>query len=157
MEDKRHLNNKNKTLGFCFVLSSVCIIFANKKEEMNVKELMNAVDFDDVKVELEKMPINDIDVYRGTYETLRDVKPTFGYFDNIIEVSRDADGHLLVTNTHLGSVSDLAGHRFDSASDISAEETAAAIVYQITAHSYETERYKDHLDDDWYDDDDLNP
>lgn len=120
---------------------------------MNVKELMSAVGFEAVRPILEQMPAHDAALYRDTFETLRDVKPTFGYFDNVIAVSRDAGGHLLATNTHLGSVSDLAGHRFETAPGVSPEEAAAAIVYQIAAHSYETERYKDHLDDDWYDDD----
>ena len=85
---------------------------------------------------------------------MRTIKPTFDYFDMIIEV-KEKNGKIHVSNTHLGSLADLAGRRYKKQENIPDNVFAAHCLYQITVHTYETERYKDHLDE--WDDDMMNP
>lgn len=124
---------------------------------MNVRDLMNSIEFDAIKEIILKNPIQDIKNYEETYNELRTMKPSFGYFDMTIEVKRNKEGKVTVSNTHLGALSDLAGRRFkvDEKSNLTTEEVAGNIIFQITAHSYDTERYKDNLSD--WDEDMMNP
>nr|MBP7471507.1 hypothetical protein [Prevotella sp.] len=124
---------------------------------MNVKDLMKSITFNDIKDVILANPIQDIDNYKKTFDELCSVKPSFGYFDMTIEVKRNKEGKISVSNTHLGALSDLAGRRvkIDSKSNLSDAEVAGNIIFQITAHSYDTERYKDNLSD--WDEDMMNP
>lgn len=126
---------------------------------MNLKELMKSVKFEEVKTILDKeypdSRITDED-YKKTFKELRNIKPTFDYFDMVIELKK-TNGGLRVTNTHLGSVSDLAGRRYkvDGKLGLSNTEIASHCLYQIVAHSYDTVRYKDNLED--WDENMMNP
>lgn len=125
---------------------------------MNTQELMKAVHFDDIKPYLiELRPgLSDLQAYEKTYVTLRDIVPTFSYFDMVIRISRKQE-KIIVTNTHLGALSDLAGRRIQISAEnpISLPEAAAGLVDQITQYGYDTEKYKDHLDD--WDSDMMDP
>lgn len=123
----------------------------------SIKELMTKVSFKEVSEILKKLyPLEtaNIEEFENTFNSLRTVKPTFDYYDMIIEV-KEKNGKIYVSNTHLGSLTDLAGRRYKKQGDISEADVAAHCLYQITVHVYETERYKDHLDE--WDDDMMNP
>ena len=123
----------------------------------SIKDLMTKVSFKEVSEILKKQyPTGtaNINEFENTFNSLRTVKPTFDYFDMIIEV-KEKNGKIYVSNTHLGSIADLAGRRFIAQKDMSEDVVAAHCLYQITVHTYETERYKDHLDE--WDDDMMNP
>lgn len=126
---------------------------------MNIKELMKSVKFEDVQAILDKeYPDSTItkEDYKKTFDELSNIKPTFDYFDMIIELKR-VNGSLRVTNTHLGSVSDLAGRRYkvDHKLNLRDIEIASHCLYQIVAHCYDTVRYKDNLED--WDENMMNP
>ncbi len=124
-----------------------------------IKELMKSQDFNAVKEVLRKeyKDIKDIKSFEDTFETICRINPTYDYFDSIILIKKSGNA-VRVTNTHLGSLSDLAGRNYKKESGITDVEAAAHSLYQIVAHTYETERYKDHLSD-WEDDmgDFMNP
>ncbi|MBP7373628.1 MAG: DUF6557 family protein [Prevotella sp.] len=123
----------------------------------SIKDLMTKISFNEVSDALKKLYQLDkanIDEFENTFNTLRTVKPTFDYFDMIIEV-KEKDGKVYVSNTHLGSITDLAGRRFKVQGNMPDAAVAAHCLYQITVHEYETERFKDHLDE--WDDDMMNP
>ena len=123
----------------------------------SIKDLMNKVSFDEVSEILKKLypiEIENIKEFEDTFNSLRTIKPTFDYFDMIIEV-KENNGKIYVSNTHLGSLADLAGRRYKKQENIPNNVFAAHCLYQITVHTYETERYKDHLDE--WDDDMMNP
>lgn len=123
----------------------------------SIKELMTKVSFKEVSEILKKLyPLEtaNIEEFENTFNSLRTIKPTFDYYDMIIEV-KEKNGKIYVSNTHLGSITDLAGRRYKKQGDISEADVAAHCLYQITVHVYETERYKDHLDE--WDDDMMNP
>lgn len=118
---------------------------------------MTKVSFKEVSEVLKKLyPIEtaNMEEFESTFNSLRTVKPTFDYFDMIIEV-KEKNGKIYVSNTHLGSLTDLAGRRFKIQGNMSETVVAAHCLYQITVYTYETERYKDHLDE--WDDDMMNP
>ena len=119
-------------------------------KDMSIQELMKSVRLEDIEKALRQSyhELKDFQSYERTFNILRTVQPTFDYFDMVIGVKRRKD-HVMVTNTHLGSISDLAGRTVDINKDdqLTPTEAAAHIVYQITAHGYDTTRYKDNLDD----------
>lgn len=121
---------------------------------MRIQELMKNVRFDEIKPILEQSELKsqNLQVYENTFHTLRDIQPTFDYFDMAVGIKR-MNGRVMVTNTHIGSISDLAGRTITiSPKDhFTLPEIAAHLLYQITAHGYDTDRYKDHLED-WDDD-----
>ncbi len=121
---------------------------------MRIQELMRTVRFDDIKNVLKQydFELKELKEYEKTFNTLRDIQPTFDYFDMVINVKR-LNGQVMVTNTHLGSMSDLAGRTVKTRKEdhFTPAEAAAHIIYQITAHGYDTIRYKDNLDE-WDDD-----
>ena len=121
---------------------------------MRIQELMKTVRFDDVKNTLKEsdFKLKELKEYEKTFNVLRNIKPTFDYFNMIINVKR-LNGHVMVTNTHLGSISDLAGRtvKIRKEDHFTSAEAAAHIIYQITAHGYDTVRYKDNLEE-WDDD-----
>ena len=123
----------------------------------NIKDLMTKVSFEKVSEilkELYSLEAANIEEFENTFNSLRTVKPTFDYFDMIIEV-KEKNGKIYVSNTHLGSLADLAGRRFKIQGNMSETVVAAHCLYQSTVYAYETERYKDHLDE--WDDDMMNP
>lgn len=123
----------------------------------SIKDIMTKVSFKEVSEVLKKLyPIETakMEEFESTFNSLRTVKPTFDYFDMIIEV-KEKNGKIYVSNTHLGSIADLAGRRFKIQGNMSETVVAAHCLYQITVYTYETERYKDHLDE--WDDDMMNP
>jgi hypothetical protein len=123
----------------------------------SIKDLMTKVSFEKVSEilkELYPQEAANMEEFENTFNSLRTIKPTFDYFDMIIEV-KEKNGKIHVSNTHLGSLADLAGRRYKKQADMPEAAVAAHCLYQITVHVYETERYKDHLDE--WDDDMMNP
>lgn len=123
----------------------------------SIKDLMTKVSFEKVSEilkELYPQEAANMEEFENTFNSLRTIKPTFDYFDMIIEV-KEKNGKIHVSNTHLGSLADLAGRRYKKYGDMPEADVAAHCLYQITVHVYETERYKDHLDE--WDDDMMNP
>ncbi len=123
----------------------------------SIKDLMTKVSFEKVSEilkELYPQEAANMEEFENTFNSLRTIKPTFDYFDMIIEV-KENNGKIHVSNTHLGSLADLAGRRYKKQADMPEAAVAAHCLYQITVHVYETERYKDHLDE--WDDDMMNP
>ena len=123
----------------------------------SIKDLMTKVSFEKVSEilkELYPQEAANMEEFENTFNSLRTIKPTFDYFDMIIEV-KEKNGKIHVSNTHLGSLTDLAGRRYKKHVDMPEADVAAHCLYQITVHVYETERYKDHLDE--WDDDMMNP
>lgn len=123
----------------------------------SIKDLMTKVSFEKVSEilkELYPQEAANMEEFENTFNSLRTIKPTFDYFDMIIEV-KEKNGKIHVSSTHLGSLTDLAGRRYKKHVDMPEADVAAHCLYQITVHVYETERYKDHLDE--WDDDMMNP
>lgn len=123
----------------------------------SIKDLMTKVSFEKVSEilkELYPQEAANMEEFENTFNSLRTIKPTFDYFDMIIEV-KEKNGIIHVSNTHLGSLADLAGRRYKKHGGMPEADVAAHCLYQITVHVYETERYKDHLDE--WDDDMMNP
>ena len=115
---------------------------------MNLKELIKSVSREEVLAKAQQL-------YPEASAYQKELADTFSddierYFDTNIEVKR-LSGRVAVTNTHLGALSDLAAKRItvDKTITLSSEELAAYIVGQIALHDYDTQRYKDHLDDDF--------
>ena len=67
--------------------------------------------------ELYSLEAANIEEFENTFNSLRTVKPTFDYFDMIIEV-KENNGKIYVSNTHLGSLADLAGRRYKKQENI---------------------------------------
>lgn len=120
---------------------------------MNLKELIKSVSREEVLAKAQQL-YPEASAYQkelaDTFDQLSEATPTFSYFDTNIEVKR-LSGRVAVTNTHLGALSDLAAKRItvDKTITLSSEELAAYIVGQVALHDYDTQRYKDHLDDDF--------
>lgn len=116
---------------------------------MKLQQLLVSAGRNDVLTAARRLyPDADQNVLARVFDDLCGIKPEYGYFDLIINVA-PKDGVVRVSNTHIGSLADLAGRRvtLDDALAGKPAEAAAHCVYQIATHQYDTERFKDHLDE----------
>ncbi len=124
---------------------------------MTFKQLLDKVSYEDIAPFIrEAVAGNDNDL-RPTdvklaeieqgFEAMKALRPTFGHIDSHIDVKL-IDGHLNVSNTHLGSTSDLLSHQIDVAPEVQATESeiAAHCVYQVVAHAASWQHYRDEDD-----------
>lgn len=127
---------------------------------MTFKQLIDQYAYPDIAADLRREVALNTDDLRPMeakmaemadgFAAMKAMRPTFGHIDTCIEVTR-RDGRLRVSNTHLGSTSDLLSHRVSVADDVEATgaEILAQCVYQIVAHQASTTKYRD--DDDFDD------
>jgi len=109
---------------------------------MNISNLMKSVCFCDIETTIRKYKVgNDTSNYKRTYQILCNIKPTYEFFDMTVGVKCSREGNIIVSNLHLGSLSDLAGRRFtiDPDCNISNIEAAGHIIYQVTEYNYRNE------------------
>ena len=121
---------------------------------MNIKDLMKSVDFENLRPLLALHNDCNIDACHHTYDAICAIHPTFDFFELFVEVKK-LNNRIVVSNTHLGSLSDIAGRRFHADSQLSDNEVAANVIFHLTANSYDADAYNDALS--YTDDDMMNP
>ncbi|MBM6993854.1 MAG: hypothetical protein I3J02_11445 [Prevotella sp.] len=124
---------------------------------MTFKQLLDKVSYEDIAPYIHQaVSDNDNDLRPNEvklgeieqgFKAMKAMKPTFGHIDSRIDVKM-INGHLNVSNTHLGSTSDLLSHQLNISSEVTASETeiAAQCVFQIVAHASSWQHYRDEDD-----------
>lgn len=125
---------------------------------MTFKQLLDKYDYEAIvpyvrlEVENNEYDLRPLDVrmqeMADYYAEMKKTKPTFGYIETPIEVKCVGD-KLIVSNMHLGAMSDLLSHRVDVSDGVkvSEAEILALCVFQLVAHQPSTEKYRE--DDDF--------
>lgn len=101
---------------------------------MTLRDIVLSTDFDKTATALSRLYPADVNYeaeYRQLFEALRTVKPTFGFFENVIIISRLRSGLLAAANVFQGSVSDLVSNQVDNPANATAEEIAAVFMHDF--------------------------
>ncbi len=124
---------------------------------MTLKQLLSTLDYAALLPTLEQLVAADSTDLRPTdmkmreleegFASIKALRPTFGHVDVAIEVKL-LSGRLIVSNTHLGSNSDLLSHQVKVAPGVTATpaEIAAHIIHQLVAHENQWKRYREEDD-----------
>lgn len=127
---------------------------------MTFKQLLDKVSYEDIAPHIHRLVTANTDDLRPYevkleeiaqgFAAMKALKPSFGHIETPIEV-KILDGRLIVSNTHIGSTSDLLSHQVVVSPEVRADdaEVAAHCVYQLVAHASSWQHYRD--DDDFDD------